>query len=120
MIIISNFVKTEIGQVAFTGDKNRPKTVTFPIVIGIAQIVRDFLQEFGFHYIGFRLNNRDAAAAVTFRTEPFGTLQTIPASTTGILTDEVHEFLEINPDAVTGAGEIFVELATLEELSKFA
>lgn len=106
------------GQVLFSGSTTGIKTVKVPIVIGTAQIRRDFLQELGMHMVKLQIDNLDALNPLTFRVEPFGTLETIPISTRGDLIDEIHHFLEINPDAVSGTGNAFVFLAPIEELQK--
>ena len=106
------------GQALFSDQENKPRTVKIPISFTTVQVTREFLLQFGLRMVRLVINNRDAAAQLTFRVEPSGTLEIIPPSTRGELTDEKHSFLEINPNAVTGIGEAFAFCAPTIELER--
>lgn len=106
------------GQVLFAGTTTAIRTVPLRIPIALLQITRDFLLELGLHYVLMTIDNNDAINILQFRTEEFGTLQTIPIQTRGTLTDEIHHFLQIIPNAVTGTGLVTVYLAPIEEIRR--
>ncbi len=104
------------GQVLFADQTNKIRTLKIPIPFTTAQILRDFLKEFGMQLVLLIINNRDVVNELTFRLEPSGILERIPAATRGTVTDEVHSFLEVNPDGVTGLGEIIAFVSPTKEL----
>lgn len=106
------------GQVLFSNQTIKVKTVPIPIPFGTVQVRDDFLTRLGLHMVELRLTNNDPTNPVTFRVEPFGQLQTIPPSTLGILSDEIHTFLEINPNAVTGSGLAIAYCTPIKELTR--
>ena len=106
------------GQVLFADQQNKVKLVPVNIPFTTTTITRDFLQEFGMHMVRLVIDNNDGTNPLTFRVEPFGQLQTIPISTRGELTDEIHSFLQINPNAVTGQGLAVAYLAPIEEVAR--
>ena len=70
----------------------------------------------GLFYIRAVIDNQDAINELTIRTEPSGDLITIPPNSIGEVVDEIHSFLEINGNAVTGLGLATLTLADPEEL----
>jgi len=106
------------GQVLFADQTIKIRTVKIPIPFTTVQILRDFLLQNGMQMVLLIINNRDTVNEITFRLEPAGILERIPASTRGTVTDEVHNFLEINPDGVTGLGEAFAYVAPTAELAR--
>lgn len=86
-----------------------------------AQFFRDFLSEFGAYVKAYRIINRDPVASLTYRQDSKSkTVITLP-----LLTNETQEgwtsYIEINPNAVSGLGELEVDLVPREiaELKKF-
>jgi len=103
---------------SFTGDTQRPRVQTFRQTITTAQFRRDFLQNLGFYIIEIAYDNQDPTNNATIRTDPNAAIVTIPPNSVGRFVDEIHSFVEVNPDGVTGAGELTLSLATPEELRK--
>jgi len=104
------------GQVLFADQTNKIRTLKITIPFTTVEIFRDFLQEFGMQMVLLIINNRDVVNEVTFRTEQNAILERIPASTRGTVTDEIHHFLQVTPDGVTGLGEITAFIAPTKEL----
>lgn len=78
-----------------------------------AQVRIDSLLQFNQLIKAVRITNNDALANVTFRVgSPSGLLRTIPLSSSGALT-EWTSYLEINPSAVSGSGQIEIDLVPL-------
>lgn len=69
-------------------------------------------------YIELVITNNDPTNALTFRVDPQGSLLTVPVSSQGQIIDEIHEYLEINPNAVTGSGNVRAQLAETVELQR--
>jgi len=99
-------------------NSTKPKTTSRLVLIGTAQIRIETLQEFGLHIVEALIDNQDAANNLTVRKVPSGILATIPPNSLGKIRDEVFSFIELNPDAVTGAGVLTLSLATLAELKR--
>lgn len=106
------------GQVLFSNQNIKVKVVPIPFPIALVTITRDFLQELGLHMVELRITNNDNTNPVTFRVEPFGTLQTIPPNTAGTLRDEIHSFLQIIPNAITGSGQAVAYCTPIEEITR--
>jgi len=107
----------QTGQVLFADQTTKIRVVKIPITFTTGVITRDFLQELGMQMVRLEINNRDALADVLVRTEPFQEPpERIPPNTRGELTDEVHSFLQITPNAVSGIGDAFAYVAPTAEL----
>jgi len=96
----------------------KPKTTSRMVLIGVAQIRIETLQRFGLNIIEALIDNQDATNNLTVRKVPSGILATIPPNSLGRIRDEVFSFIEINPNAVTGAGVLTLSLATNAELKR--
>jgi len=97
---------------------NKPKTTSRIILIGVTQIRIETLQRFGLNIVEALIDNQDAANNITVRKVPSGVLATIPPNSLGRIRDEVFSFIEVNPDAATGAGVLTLSLATSAELKR--
>lgn len=104
------------GQVLFADQTIKIRTVKIPVSFTTTEIFRDFLLEFGMQMVLLIINNRDTTNELTFRLEPSGIIERIPVSTKGTLTDEIHNFLQVTPDPVTGLGEFFAYVAPTKEI----
>lgn len=98
--------------------KSRPKTTSRLVLIGTAQIRIETLQRFGLNIVEALIDNQDSSNDITVRKAPSGILATIPPNSLGRIRDEVFSFIEINPDAASGAGVLTLQLATTEELKR--
>ncbi len=105
-------------SIPFTTDLQRPKSIPFVQIIGITQFRDDFLQRVAKYIVQITIDNQDPTNSLTFRTVPSGILLTIPANSLGIVENEIHEFIEVNPNAVTGNAILTIALADPEELRK--
>jgi len=103
---------------SFTGDKQRPKVQTFRRTIGLVAFRRDFLQNLGFYIVEISYDNQDPTNLATIRTDPNAAIVTVPPNSVGRFIDEIHSFVEVTPNAVTGAGELTLSLATPDELRR--
>jgi len=97
---------------------NKPKSTSRIVLIGTAQIRIETLQRFGLQIIEALIDNQDASNNLTVRKVPSGVLATIPPNSLGRIRDEVFSFIEVNPDVVTGAGVLTLQLATTAELKR--
>jgi len=95
-----------------------PQSIPFTQIIGTAQFITDFLVQRNLKIIQITIDNQDPTNNITFRTEPSGTLKTIPPNSLGVVSDEQHDFIEVNPDAVTGDAIVTLQLATPGELRR--
>lgn len=78
-----------------------------------AQLRIDSLLQFNKLIKGARITNNDGLANLNFRVgSPSGVPRTIPLSTAGEFT-EWTSYLEINPNAVSGAGQLEIDLVPL-------
>jgi len=100
----------------FTSDKQKPKTIPRTVLVGVAQIRIETLQEFGLNIIEAAYDNQDSTNPATLRKVPSGVLITVPANAIGVIENEIFSFIEVNPDAVTGSGVLTLTLATTKEL----
>ena len=84
--------------------------VTRPEVIALAQIRHDSLLEFSRYIKVTRIVNDDAVNPITYRTQsPSNVLKSVPPSSDETI-EEWTSYLEINPNAVTGAGILEMDL----------
>ncbi len=104
------------GQVLFADQTTKIRVAKIPIPFTTIEIFRDFLKQMGMQMVLLIINNRDVVNELTFRLEPSGIVERIPASTRGTITDEIHNFLQVTPDPVTGVGEIIAFVAPTKEL----
>jgi len=95
-----------------------PQSIPFTEIIGLVQFQTNFLLQRNLKIIQITLDNQDSTNPITFRTEPSGTLKTVPQNSLGVVTDEQHDFIEVNPNAVTGDAILTLQLATPEELRR--
>lgn len=102
----------------FSNNQNSPKVTIFPLNWTTSQVIQNTTQFLNMYYIKAIINNRDNANSVTVRVNPSGDLLTIPPSSQGVIENEIHSYLEINPDAVTGIGDARLELTPLSELKR--
>jgi len=83
-------------------------------VFTTAQFFRDFLSEFGSYVRAYRVINRDPLNSLTYRQDSKNkNVITLP-----LLSNESQEgwtsYLEVNPNIVTGVGELEVDLVPRE------
>lgn len=88
------------------------------VLIATTQIRIETLQRFGLNIIEALVDNQDTTNGITVRKVPSGVLATIPPNSLGRIRDEVFSFIEINPDATSGAGVLTLQLATTAELKR--
>jgi len=100
----------------FTSDKQKPKTIPRTVLVTTAQIRIDTLAEFGLNIIEAAYDNQDSTNPATLRKVPSGVLISVPPNAIGIIENEIFEFIEVNPNAVTGSGVLTLTLATTQEL----
>lgn len=102
----------------FSSNVTKPKTTPFSFDFTTAQIKRETLQEFGMYVINIIITNDDPTNVVTLRLEPGAPLITIPPNSVAEISDEIHSYIEVNPNAVTGTGNIRTSLTTMAELKR--
>lgn len=117
---MSFFKKDSIIDIAnvFTSDKNKPKVQTFRQNFTTTLVRIDTGQRLGASYIKAVIDNQDATNSLLIRTEPDAPQITLPANSILIIEDEIHTFLEITPNAATGAGNFSLSTANSEELRR--
>jgi len=103
-------------QNQFRADKTKPKTQSFRDNFTTAQVRIDVSQRMGMRYIKLVIDNQDVTNNLFFRTDPDAQQLTIPPNSVVIVEDEIHDFLEINPNAGTGVGNFSMTLADPLEL----
>lgn len=92
---------------------------TLPESVGVAQIRHDTLLEFTKLCKELKITNNDAINSITYRTQsPSSVLRSCPPNSEVTVT-EWTSYIEINPDAVTGAGLIEMDLVDSKEARKF-
>jgi len=99
-------------------NKSQPKTTSRLVLIGTAQIRIETLQRFGLNIMEALIDNQDVTNNITVRKVPSGVLETVPPNSLGRIRDEVFSFIEINPDATTGAGVLTLKLVSTDELKR--
>lgn len=83
-----------------------------------AQIRHDSLLEFLRYTKTIKIVNDDAINSITYRTQsPSNNLRTVPPNSEDTL-DEWTSYLEINPDVVTGAGSLEMDLVNPKDALK--
>jgi len=102
----------------FRADKNKPRTETFRDNFTTAQVRISTVQRFGMIWIRAVIDNQDPTNNITIRTDPQGQILTIPPNSVLVIENEHHDFLEINPDGVTGVGNFSLETAVEDDLRK--
>jgi len=100
----------------FRADTTKPKSQAFRDNFTTAQVRIDVSQRMGMRYIKLVIDNQDATNNCLFRTDPDAQQLTIPPNSVVIVEDEIHDYLEINPNAVTGVGNFSMTLADPLEL----
>lgn len=105
-------------SIPFKTDLQRPKSIPFTQLIGTAQFQDDFLQRVGLYMIQITIDNQDPTNNLTLRTVPSGILLTIPPNSIGIIENEIHSFIEVNPNAVTGSAILSIALSEPAELRR--
>jgi len=102
---------------SFTDDTNKPKSTTDRTTIGVAVVRNNFLLQQNLYAIEVLYDNQDPVNSAFLRvveTED-GSIE-VPPNSLGRIRDEVREFVEVTPNAVTGKGILSVKLATPQEL----
>lgn len=100
----------------FRDNKNKPRTQSFRQNFTTAQARIDVSQRMGMNYIKAVVDNQDPTNNLTVRTDPDAEVLTVPPNSVIIIEDEIHSYIEINPNAVTGVGNFSLTLADPIEL----
>jgi len=100
----------------FRADTTKPKTQAFRDNFTTAQIRIDTAQRMAMRYIKLVIDNQDPTNSLQFRTDPDAQQLTVPANSVVIVEDEIHDYLEINPNGATGVGNFSMTLADPMEL----
>jgi len=103
----------------FRDETNKPKTQAFRDNFTTAQVRIDTSQRMGMKMIKIVIDNQDAANNLQFRTDPDAAQLTVPPNSVIVVEDEIHDYLEINPNGVTGIGNFSLTLADPIELRAF-
>ena len=69
-------------------------------------------------YIKAVIDNQDTTNNVLVRTDPDAEQIILPPNSILIIEDEIHSFLQVTPNAVTGAGNFSLTVADPEELRR--
>jgi len=102
----------------FRDQNTKPKTQSFRDSWLLAQVRIDVGQRMGMVYIKAVIDNQDTANNLTVRTDPNAAALIVPPNSVIVIEDEVHEYLEINPNAATGIGNFSITLADPNELRR--
>jgi len=102
----------------FRADSTKPKTQSFRDNWTLTQIRIDVGQRMGMVYIKAVIDNQDPSNNLTVRTDPNAALLIVPPNSVIVIEDEIHEYLEINPNALTGIGNFSITLADPNELRR--
>jgi len=100
----------------FKADTTKPKTQSFRDSWTLSQNRIDVGQRMGMVYIKAVIDNQDPTNNLTVRTDPQAAVLIVPPNSVIVIEDEIHEYLEINPNAVTGVGNYSLTLADPNEL----
>ena len=100
----------------FRADKNKPRAFAFRDNFTTAQARIDVAQRMGLRYIKAVIDNQDTTNNLTVRTDPDAALLTVPPNSVIIIEDEIHDYIEINPNGATGVGNFSLTLADPIEL----
>jgi len=80
-----------------------------------AQIILDTLNQFQKIVKRLKITNNDGINVVTYRTQsPSAPLRTVPINSEAVVP-EWTSFVEINPDAVSGSGQIEIDLSFMKD-----
>lgn len=91
---------------------------TMPEGVGVAQIRHDTLLEFRTICKELKITNNDGVNNITYRTQsPSAVLRTCPPNSEVVITEWTN-YIEINPNAVTGSGLIEMDLVDSKEARK--
>jgi len=102
----------------FRDQTTKPKTQSFRDAWTLTQVRIDVGQRMGMVYIKAVIDNQDTTNNVTVRTDPNAAALIVPPNSVIVIEDEIHEYLEINPDAVTGIGNFSITLADPNQLRR--
>jgi len=105
-------------QNQFRADTTKPKTQSFRDNFTTVQTRIDVGQRMGMVYIKAVIDNQDPTNNLTIRTDPDAAVLTVPPNSVLVIEDEIHEYLEINPNAGTGVGNFSMTLADPNELRR--
>ena len=72
----------------------------------------------GMVYIKAVVDNQDPTNNLTVRTDVDAQLLIVPPNSVIQIEDEIHEYIEINPNAVTGIGNFSLTLADPRQLRR--
>jgi len=100
----------------FRSDTTKPKSQAFRDNFTTAQVRIDTAQRMAMRYIKLVIDNQDPTNNLQFRTDPDAQQLIVPPNSVVIVEDEIHDYLEINPNAVTGVGNFSMTLADPMEL----
>lgn len=121
MVPISFFQKPE-GSIdvasQFRDQTTKPKTQSFRDNFTTAQTRIDVGQRMGMVFIKAVIDNQDPTNALTVRTDPQAAALTVPPNSVIVIEDEMHEYIEINPNGTTGVGNYSLTLADPNELRR--
>ena len=113
---------SEIGSIdlvnQFRDNKLKPKTQSFRESFTTAQSRIDVSQRMAMLYIKAVIDNQDATNSLTVRTDPDAAALTVPPNSVIVIEDEIHSYIEINPNAVTGMGNFSLTLADPVQLRR--
>jgi len=102
----------------FRDQSTKPKTQSFRDSWLLSQVRIDVGQRMGMVYIRAVIDNQDVTNSLTVRTDPNAAPLTVPPNSVIVIEDEIHEYLEINPNAVTGIGNFSITIADPNELRR--
>ena len=102
----------------FRADKNKPKAQAFREAFTTAVVQIDTLQRMSMNYIRAVIDNQDTTNNLLVRTDPDSAQIIVPPNSIIIIEDEIHSFLQVTPNAVTGAGNFSLTVADPEELRR--
>ncbi len=94
---------------------------TLPFDFALAVLRRDFLQEFGSYVRGYRVINNDSLNTLDYRQDQRNKVATVLDPSSIDTQEGWTSYIEVTPNAVTGNGQLEVDLVPREiaELKKF-
>ena len=102
----------------FRDQTTKPKTQSFRDNFTTSQSRIDVSQRMGMCYIKAVIDNQDPTNSLTVRTDPNAAALIVPANSVIIIEDEIHDYIEINPNGSTGIGNFSLTLADPFELRR--
>jgi len=78
----------------------------------------DTLQRMAMSYIKAVIDNQDTTNNLLVRTDPDAAQLTVPPNSVLIIEDEIHSFMQVTPNAVTGAGNFSLTVVDPDELRR--